>query len=65
MIYLYLVTNYLPLKIFFKLWFPNKGSEISQLRESNQMNFNTRDIVVVHIGFRFLIIYDFTSEGSS
>ena len=26
------------------------------------MNLNTRDTVVVHIGFRFFIIFDFTNE---
>ena len=27
------------------------------------MNLSTREIVVVQIGFRFLIIFDFASEG--
>ena len=52
------------LKTFFSgLLFPDKGSESGKGRESNHMNLNTRDIVVVQIGFCFFIIFDFTSEG--
>ena len=35
----------------------------TEARESNQMNLNARDILVVHIGVRFLIISYLTSEG--
>ena len=56
------VKIYRPLKIFFGLWFPDKCSESTKAKELNQMNLNTREIVVVHIGFRFLIIFDFASE---
>ena len=37
---------------FFGLWFPDKVSESTKARESNQMNLDTRDIVLVHVGFR-------------
>ena len=51
------------MKICFGLWFPDKGSESAKDGESNQMNLNTREIVVALIGFCFLIIFNFTSEG--
>ena len=50
--------SYCPLKT----WFLDKGSKSAKARESNQMNFNTKAIVVVYICFRFFIIFDFTSK---
>ena len=57
------VTSYCPLNNFLRLCFPDKGSKSAKARESNKMNVNTRDIVVVYIGFRFGFFLDFTSEG--
>ena len=42
------VTSYNPLMSFVGFGFKTKAA-----RESNQMNLNTNDIVVVHIGFPF------------
>ena len=36
------------------LWFPDKGSESAKARESNQMDLNTRGIVVV---IHFLLLF--------
>ena len=51
------------MKLFIGLWFQDKGSEIAKFRESNQINLNTKDIVVVQLIFVLLIIFDFTSES--
>ena len=46
---------YRPLMHFYGFWFLDKEYESDVARDLNQMNLNTRDIVVVHIGFRILI----------
>ena len=42
------VTIYCPLLSFYGQWFSDKGSKTAKARESNQMNLNTSDIVIVH-----------------
>ena len=46
---------YRPLMNFYGFWFLDKEYESDVARDLNQMNLNTKDIVVVHIGFRILI----------
>ena len=50
---------------FYGFWLRDKGSESAAARELIKMNLNTgtKNIEVVHIGFHYLIIYFFKSEG--
>ena len=52
-----------PWRYFSGSGFHTKAPKVLKL--GNQMNLNTRDIVVVYITFRFLIFFDFASEGRS
>ena len=43
----------LPLMSFYWIWFPDKGSDSSKVRETYYINLNAIEIVVVHIVFVF------------
>ena len=48
---------------FYRLWFPEKDSESAKARETKKMNLNARNIVVVHISFRFFDYVPFYERG--
>lgn len=50
---IYFRSRLLPFDEFYGLWFPDKDSDSAKARESNWMNLNGREIVIVHIGFVF------------
>ena len=56
------MSNFFFEDFFFRALFSGEILLKSKARDSIQMNSNIRDIVVVEIGFRFLTIFDLTSE---